>query len=218
MSATSSSSSASPASSLYPLTGHDLGSACFVDDSDFVNSIQAFDGYSPSCLTWPAETTTPGDDFFPSSLQYDTHDPSLDHIAMPTPELQLFDISSLELEFFDHSGPDAGSVTSAPHEQSGSPSGVPTPPYPGLSLPSKKRQSPPAEPEVALKRQRNNIAARKYRQKRIDRISELEAEVEDVKQERDDLRIRLARQEAETAALREILKMSVSKGLPNDRS
>jgi uncharacterized protein (UPF0335 family) len=63
------------------------------------------------------------------------------------------------------------------------------------------------DPETALKRQRNNVAARKYRQKKIDRISELEDELKVIKDERDDLRIRLARQEAETAALKSLLKI-----------
>ncbi|KAI1813339.1 hypothetical protein GGS20DRAFT_586585 [Poronia punctata] len=70
-----------------------------------------------------------------------------------------------------------------------------------------KRRSPPVDHVTALKRQRNNIAARKYRQKRIDRISELELELDEVRQERDDLKIRLARQEAETAALKTMLQM-----------
>ncbi|KAI0533195.1 hypothetical protein GGR58DRAFT_487597 [Xylaria digitata] len=70
-----------------------------------------------------------------------------------------------------------------------------------------KRRSPPVDHVTALKRQRNNVAARKYRQKRIDRINELESELEEVKQERDDLKLRLARQEAETAALRSMLQM-----------
>ncbi|XXG97845.1 hypothetical protein Hte_004159 [Hypoxylon texense] len=73
-------------------------------------------------------------------------------------------------------------------------------------------RSPPVDPVTALKRQRNNVAARKYRQKRIDRINELEAELKDVKEERDDLKIRLARQEAEAAALRTMLQMNSGKG------
>ncbi|KAI1434947.1 hypothetical protein GGR50DRAFT_356420 [Xylaria sp. CBS 124048] len=68
-----------------------------------------------------------------------------------------------------------------------------------------KRHSPPVDHVAALKRQRNNVAARKYRQKRIDRINELESELDEVKQERDDLKLRLARQEAETAALRTLM-------------
>lgn len=63
-----------------------------------------------------------------------------------------------------------------------------------------------------VKRQRNNVAAKKYRQKKIDRIQELEEVVDEVKRERDELRIRLARQEAETEALREMLKMKMGGG------
>ncbi|KAI5864052.1 hypothetical protein GGS23DRAFT_479910 [Durotheca rogersii] len=77
---------------------------------------------------------------------------------------------------------------------------------------SRSRSSPSVDPVTALKRQRNNVAARKYRQKRIDRINELEAELRDVKEERDDLRLRLARQEAEAAALRSMLQLNSGKG------
>jgi TolA-binding protein len=63
------------------------------------------------------------------------------------------------------------------------------------------------DPEILDRRQRNNLAAKRYRQKKIDRIQELEEQVKEVTRERDDLRIRLARQEAEVAALREMLKL-----------
>lgn len=82
-------------------------------------------------------------------------------------------------------------------------------------LSSGKRRSPPVDHVTALKRQRNNVAARKYRQKRIDRINELELELDEVKQERDDLKLRLARQEAETAALRSMLQMKSGESQKN---
>ncbi|KAJ9149501.1 hypothetical protein NKR19_g5685 [Coniochaeta hoffmannii] len=72
--------------------------------------------------------------------------------------------------------------------------------------PPSHRASKDDDPTVALKRQRNTAAARKYRQKRIDRIAELEEAVDQLKSERDELRIKLARQEAETAALKEMLR------------
>ncbi|KAI0972821.1 hypothetical protein F4678DRAFT_478095 [Xylaria arbuscula] len=102
--------------------------------------------------------------------------------------------------------PSATSIpTTQPDNYSMSP---PTPSYdPAQPTSSGKRRSPPVDHVTALKRQRNNVAARKYRQKRIDRINELEAELDEMKQERDDLKIRLARQEAETAALRTMLQM-----------
>lgn len=49
------------------------------------------------------------------------------------------------------------------------------------------------------------MAARKYRQKRLDRISELEKALEDMTGERDGLKLQLARREAEVEALREVL-------------
>jgi hypothetical protein len=74
--------------------------------------------------------------------------------------------------------------------------------------------SPPKRPldftedhQVVQKRQRNTLAARKYRQKRVDRISELESAVEQLKAEKDELRLKLAKSEAETAALREIMRI-----------
>ncbi|KAI8962058.1 hypothetical protein F5Y11DRAFT_366169 [Daldinia sp. FL1419] len=83
----------------------------------------------------------------------------------------------------------------------------------GPSQPAKSQShSPPVDPATALKRQRNNAAARKYRQKRIDRIHELETELKSVKDERDELRLRLARQEAEAATLRSMLQMNSGKG------
>ncbi|TQV92322.1 hypothetical protein V2A60_007012 [Cordyceps javanica] len=75
--------------------------------------------------------------------------------------------------------------------------------YPGTS--GRRRH---VDPELLLKRQRNKVAAQKYRQKKLDRIAELELEVTDVKRERDELRIQLAKQEAETAALREMMKLA----------
>ncbi|KXH42851.1 L-amino acid oxidase [Colletotrichum simmondsii] len=58
----------------------------------------------------------------------------------------------------------------------------------------------------AIKRQRNTVAARRYRQKGRDRIMELESALKVVEEERDKLKLQLARKEAEVDALREIMK------------
>lgn len=78
----------------------------------------------------------------------------------------------------------------------------------GASGAGRQPAKPQDDPDVILKRQRNTIAARKYRQKRLDRIQELEDALESVTRERDDLKLRLARQEAETAALKEMMRMN----------
>jgi len=69
---------------------------------------------------------------------------------------------------------------------------------------------PKEDDEAAVKRYRNTLAARKYRQKRIDRIKDLEEALEEVTRERDELRIQLARQEAQNEALRSMMKLKES--------
>ncbi|KAJ6443584.1 capsule-associated protein CAP1 [Purpureocillium lavendulum] len=71
----------------------------------------------------------------------------------------------------------------------------------------KQSDSPPDEEDeqTVIKRQRNTMAARKYRQKRLDRIADLERALGEVTGERDDLKLQLARREAEVDALREML-------------
>ncbi|KEY72393.1 hypothetical protein S7711_01062 [Stachybotrys chartarum IBT 7711] len=56
----------------------------------------------------------------------------------------------------------------------------------------------------ATKRARNKLAARKCRQKRLDRIAELEEALSSMTADRDGLRLQLARKEAEVDALREM--------------
>ena len=56
--------------------------------------------------------------------------------------------------------------------------------------------------EAILKRHRNTIAARKYRQKRLDRITELEGALAAMTNERDELKLKLARAEAEVSVVR----------------
>lgn len=74
-----------------------------------------------------------------------------------------------------------------------------------------RKKRPIEDDDTAIKRQRNTMAARKYRQKRLDRISELEEALADMTRERDEFRIKLARQEAETEALKMMMKMRSEK-------
>lgn len=56
------------------------------------------------------------------------------------------------------------------------------------------------------KRQMNTLAARRYRKRRLDRINELEAEVEIVKRERDEWRVKASKLEGEASALKSLLE------------
>ena len=53
-----------------------------------------------------------------------------------------------------------------------------------------------------VKQQRNTEAARRYRQRKVDRVSDLEDALQKMTQERDELKLKLARAEAESDVLR----------------
>lgn len=84
-------------------------------------------------------------------------------------------------------------------------------PAPSNTNRKRGRDNTSEDDDAALKRHRNTLAARKYRQKRLDRIKELEDALEEVTGERDELRIKLARQEAENEALKTMMKMRAEK-------
>jgi len=68
----------------------------------------------------------------------------------------------------------------------------------------KRNHSPESEGERD-KRRRNNKAAAKYRQKKVDRIDDLEKALDEVSKERDALKLQLARRDAEVELLNRML-------------
>jgi hypothetical protein len=56
------------------------------------------------------------------------------------------------------------------------------------------------------KRKRNTEAARRYRQRKVDRVTELEDALAEVSRERDELKLKLARAEAEADVLRGMVR------------
>jgi hypothetical protein len=77
-----------------------------------------------------------------------------------------------------------------------------------LSKSSSTKNSPlaPDASSKVEKRKANTLAARRYRQKRVDTMSTIEAELKEVKAERDDLKVRNARLEGEVETLRALLR------------
>lgn len=79
------------------------------------------------------------------------------------------------------------------------------------SDPSATRNTSPlsessSEPsDKIVKRQRNTEAARRYRQRKVDRVTELEEALAAMTKERDDFKIKLARSEAEVDVLRRLV-------------
>ncbi|KAI7479427.1 hypothetical protein KC357_g4222 [Hortaea werneckii] len=87
---------------------------------------------------------------------------------------------------------------------------APTAPSYGDNTP-KKSTSPDSSTTTSTternrKRQRNTEAARRYRQRKVDRTSELEEALAAVSKERDELRLKLARSEAEAEVLRRMVR------------
>lgn len=94
----------------------------------------------------------------------------------------------------------SSSSTSPPKRNSYSPERPPT----KLSTSKVNTSTEPAS--RVEKRKANTLAARRYRQKRVDQMSGLEAELKDVKAERDDYKVRCAKLEGEVEALRALLR------------
>lgn len=70
---------------------------------------------------------------------------------------------------------------------------------------SDKSSHSPPEVDIHERRRRNNIAARKYRQKKFDRIDELEKALADMTKERDELKLKCVQQEAEMMVFRKVI-------------
>lgn len=68
-----------------------------------------------------------------------------------------------------------------------------------------------------LRRQRNTAAARKYRQRRLDRIEELEQALQQTQTERDELKVQVARWKGKAEALQALMAGSGTNGLPRHR-
>jgi hypothetical protein len=60
------------------------------------------------------------------------------------------------------------------------------------------------------KRKANTLAARRYRQKRVDRVAELEAALEATQRERDALKVRVAKLEGESEVLKGLVRSGLS--------
>jgi hypothetical protein len=63
-----------------------------------------------------------------------------------------------------------------------------------------------SSPSRIEKRKLNTLAARRYRQKRVDQMNGLEAALKETQLERDALKVRVARLEGEAEILRQLLQ------------
>ncbi|GFF25920.1 hypothetical protein IFM58399_01217 [Aspergillus lentulus] len=133
---------------------------------------------------------------------------SLDLTAISTPAVDVND--SMPFLDIDSSGTDSDTQINQRQVQALTPPllmPASRPPPVSITAASTSMNHPPKEtPNRVSKRQLNTLAARRYRQRRVDRMNELEAELEKVKRERDELKMRVSKLEGETEALRGLLK------------
>lgn len=107
------------------------------------------------------------------------------------------------------SGNQSSSTSSSPSMSDSATAGELSSIYPvEASASSRKRGSAAVSvsDSKSEKRRRNNVAAAKYRQKKIDKIEELEGQLRAMIAERDDLKIALAKRDAEVELLRKMLE------------
>jgi hypothetical protein len=140
-----------------------------------------------------SEVAATGNDMFSSKPYYQ----GIGNTPYPTPS-SIPNISphiGTAISAFENFDTGAGSATTM------------TPSFSGNSSPKKRSSpteslSPQDHDERTNKRQKNTEAARRYRQRKVDRVTELEEALAAMTKERDDLKLKLARSEAEADVLR----------------
>lgn len=123
----------------------------------------------------------------------------LDSITMPAFPLNVHDASfSQPMEKgLSNSG---SSTSSSSHNQVSSPETL------SAKLSGSKDSTPLSQSARVEKRKANTMAARRYRQKRVDQMNDLEKQLKDTRSERDELKVRCARLEGEVETLRALLR------------
>lgn len=193
-SAYSSSSSSLPSSSAYNSFHHSVGQDLSLDFHSYADDTSSGGAFNGGHLI-DSFTSLPVSD---ADFRFDPTGPSLLDYTIPTTSLDDFITPMAYTEPLPNTSHSLPTPYSPPRTSPGSES---------TSSSSKpiSKDDYPIDKKVKRKRELNNIAAKKSRQKRIDRIDELEEEVAAVKAERDDLKLQLAARNAEVAMLREML-------------
>ncbi|PYH88790.1 hypothetical protein BO71DRAFT_445022 [Aspergillus ellipticus CBS 707.79] len=173
----------------------------------------------------PADPFRPHALFFYESPPDTTFPGSAASSRYPDPLLGYPDLSCAPFPLPGSDTDAIASLLSSPDDPSESLNLFPSPGVQSVPEPSDYLPSPPqmpaggsaTSPSVNLpppnsssnrvkKRELNTQAARRYRQRRVDRMNELEAELEAIKRERDELKMRVSKLEGETDALRSMVK------------
>ncbi|KAF2242411.1 hypothetical protein BU26DRAFT_494943 [Trematosphaeria pertusa] len=95
----------------------------------------------------------------------------------------------------------SGSSSSSTNQNASSPEGCSN-----SKLSNSKSATPLPDSARVEKRRANTLAARRYRQKRVDQMTSLETQLKETQTERDELKVRCARLEGEVETLRQLLR------------
>ncbi|KAJ5695753.1 hypothetical protein N7536_006165 [Penicillium majusculum] len=213
----------SPWASLHPYTDNDLLSSLAPPLEGFPSAVpvcQSFDTLTHEPPLWaePDLSFVDTDWNFVSVDHSTPYPPGYDGGDVPVMDLgygtvsalnSLSDSGSIEHQHYVSASLAASSANSLDGHSHPSPiSPFPAPIATSLSSPSTSQgDDMPSRVDSSRveKRKLNTLAARRCRQRRVDRMKELEAELEKVRKERDDWRLRCSKLEGETDALKGLL-------------
>lgn len=172
------------------------------------------DGSTTTTTSFPSVETTPASTLDDLSTLYM---PATTTLAPPPPDTQ----SLLHSPFDFHQPTDFTPALSPEHHftrdpppgfnvfllpEHNKPAGVAAPQKGSVSPTTTSASASSDHTDRKRKRDLNTAAARRYRQRKVDRVTELEDALADVSKERDELKIRLAKAEAESALLRGLMR------------
>ncbi|KGO75550.1 hypothetical protein PITC_082570 [Penicillium italicum] len=213
----------SPWASLHPYSDNDLFSSLAPPLGGFPSAVpvgQSFDTLTHESALWaePDLSFADTDWNFLSVNNLTPYPPGFDGGDVPVMDLgygsvsalnSLSDSGSFEHQHFVSASLAPSSANSPDGHSHHSPiSPFPAPVSTSLSSPSTSQSDgilSRVDSSRVEKRKLNTLAARRCRQRRMDRMKELEAELEKVRKERDDWRLRCSKLEGETDALKGLL-------------
>ncbi|KAJ5499024.1 hypothetical protein N7453_008075 [Penicillium expansum] len=213
----------SPWASLHPYSDNDLFSSLAPPLEGFPSAVpvcQSFDTLTHESALWAEPDLSFADtDWNFVSVNHSTpYPPGYDGGDVPVMDLgygsvsalnSLSDSGSIEYQHYVSASLDPSASNSPDGHSHQSPiSPFPAPVSTSLSSPSTSQgDDNPSRVDSSRveKRKLNTLAARRCRQRRVDRMKELEAELEKVRKERDDWRLRCSKLEGETDALKGLL-------------
>ncbi|OQE04802.1 hypothetical protein PENVUL_c029G03802 [Penicillium vulpinum] len=213
----------SPWANLHPYSDNDLFSSLTPPLEGFPSAVpvcQSFDTLTHESALWAEPDLSFADtDWNFVSVNHSTpYPPGYDGGDAPVIDLghgsvsafnSLSDSGSIELQNYVPASIAPSSVNSQDGYSHPSPiSQFPVPVSTSLSSPDTSQGDDilsRVDSSRVEKRKLNTLAARRCRQRRVDRMKELEAELEKMRKERDDWRLRCSKLEGETDALKALL-------------